>query len=129
MARLTTVNDIEIRFSQAAGAANVTLQTFQVSRRDGSPVPGRFPLKVWFTANLTTLAQTGTTYSGNVVATAGTIIDVLTAKKSLIAVTDADGKLTISITDSGETEDYAVVQDFGLSPVVSVSPAFTVWGE
>lgn len=129
MARVTQVNDIAVRFSQAAGAANTTLQTIQVTRKDGTPLAGRFPLDVWFTANLATLAETGTTYSGAVTATVGTIVNVVTAKKNLRCMTDANGRLTISIVDTENTEDFAVVQAYGLDPRVAISPAFTAWGE
>jgi hypothetical protein len=128
MARLLTVNDIGVKFSQAPDGTNEILLSFQVVDAANAPLSGRFPLDVWFTANLTTLAETGTTYSGAVTATAGTIVNVVTAKKNLRCVTNADGLLTIKIVDTGDTADYAVVQDFGLNSRLFVSPAFTDWG-
>ena len=129
MARLTTVNDIGIRFTQAAGDENQIILSFQVVDAANAPVSGRFPLHVWFTSNATTLIETASTYSGAVAATAGTLVKEITAKKNYDAVTNADGLLTISITATAEPADFAVVQDFGLNPRLFVSPAFAAWGE
>lgn len=129
MARLTTVNDIRINFTQEPDGEDEILLNFQVSNAANEPVSGRFPLKVWFTASAATLAETGTTYSGNVTAEEGTIVKVVTAKKNLECVTDANGLLQIKIVDTGNTEDFAAVQAFGLDPRAFVSPAFTAWGE
>jgi hypothetical protein len=128
MARLTTVNDVSIKFTQAPDGEDEILLSFQVVDAANAPVSGRFPLDVWFTESLTTLAETGTTYSGAVTAAAGTIVNVVTAKKNLRCVTNADGLLTIKIVDTATTEDYAVVQDFGLNSRLFVSPAFDAWG-
>jgi hypothetical protein len=129
MARLLTVNDIGVRFTQAPGAEDVILLSFQVVDAANAPVSGRFPLHVWFTSNATTLVETASTYSGAVTATAGTLVKEITAKKNYDAVTNADGLLTISITASATPADFAVVQDFGLNSRLFVSPAFAAWGE
>lgn len=128
MARVTTVNDYGIRFEQEPDGLNEILLTFQVVDSRNEPAAGRFPLKLWFTANLTTLAETGTTYSGDVTAEVGGIIKTVTAKKNFECVTNANGVLQIKIIDTGDTEDYAVVQGFFINPRLFVSPAFTEWG-
>ena len=128
MARLTEVNDIAIKFTQEPDGENEILLNIQVVNTSREPLSGRFPLKVWFTANLTTLAETGTTYSGDVTAEEGSIIKVVTAKKNLECVTDANGLLQLKIVDTAETEDYAVIQAFGINPRVVISPAFVDWG-
>jgi hypothetical protein len=129
MARLTAVNDLDVKFTQAPDGENEILLSFQMVDSRGAPVSGRFPLHVWFTASTSTLAETGTTYSGAVTAEDGTIVRVATAKKNLECVTNADGLLTLKIVDTADTEDFAAVQAYGLNPRVFVSPAFTAYGE
>ena len=129
MARLTTVNDVSVKFTQAPDGEDEILLNFQMVDSRGAPVSGQFAMEVWFTANLTTLAETGTTYSGAVTAEEGTLVKTVTAKKNFFAVTNAEGLLQIKIVDTGNTEDYAVVTRYGINPRVFVSPAFTAWGE
>jgi hypothetical protein len=130
MARLTTVNDIAIKFTQTASITeDQIILDFQVVDSRGAPASGRFPLKVWFTSNATTLIETASTYSGAVAATQGTLVKEVTAKKNYDAVTNADGLLRITIIASATPADFAVVHAYDLNPRVFVSPAFTAYGE
>jgi hypothetical protein len=128
MARLTTVNDVSVKFTQAPDGNNEILLSFQVVDSRGAPASGRHLVMLWFTDSLSTLAETSATYSGAVTATAGTIVKTITAKKQFECVTNADGLLRIKIVDTGKTEDYAVTHVHGLDSRVAVSPAFTAWG-
>lgn len=94
-----------ITATAAASTANVCLVTIQCKDAKGVALTSKRKLEIWLSDDSGGMGVTGTTASGNVVAsgTDGAVITALTAKKHLSVVTDATGEFILSITDTAKT--------------------------
>lgn len=93
----------QVTATAAAGAANVSNVTFQVKDARGNSLGRVFDLSIWLSDASTGAGLTAVTASGGVAVTAGTSLAVKVASKALEVLTDATGKATIAITDTGKT--------------------------
>ena len=110
---LDTSATSEVEFVATAGASNVCEVAISLKDASGNLITGVQNLKLWLSDASTGAGQTGTTASGTVTAKAasGTVLDTLTAKKSLIVQTLATGVFTLEITDTAKTAFYVCVQN------------------
>jgi hypothetical protein len=101
-------------FTPAAGSANVSLVTLQVTDGNGNSVAGVFNFDIWLSDAATGAGLTATTASGAVGAGAsGADFGDYTAKKAKRVQTDATGKYILSITDTAKTGFYVAAQTPG----------------
>jgi len=110
---LTTSATSDITFVATAGAANVAEVAISVKDSSGDLITGVQNLKLWLSDSATGAGQTAVTASGTVTnkTASGTVLDTLTAKKSLIVQTLATGVFTLEITDTAKTAFYVCVQN------------------
>lgn len=87
-----------------AGASNTTSVTFTVKDANGDAVAAAHALECWISGAADGQSLTSTSASGELTASAGTILTALTAKKHVLATTTAAGLLTLVLVDSGKTE-------------------------
>lgn len=87
-----------------AGAANTTTCTISVFDEARAAVTGIHTLNVWVSDDADGNGLTATAASGDLTATAGTILTAVTAKKHIIANTSATGVLTLSLVDTAKTQ-------------------------
>lgn len=93
-----------VNITNAAGAANISLVTFQVVDGANAALAVVKGMEVWLSDNTTGIGLTSTTASGAVAAGAsGTDLGAITSKKALVVITDATGKYILSITDNAKT--------------------------
>ena len=86
--------------------------TFTVVDAEGTAISAIHTLNVWISDDADGSGLTATSASGALTAATGTILTALTAKKHVIANTDANGVLTLLLVDSANTADeYFVVQN------------------
>lgn len=94
----------KVTFAPAAGSANVSLVTIQVTDAAGAAIARNFEMLVYLSDSAAGDGLTTTTASGAVAAGAsGTDLSAKVSKKALDVLTDATGKYILSITDSGKT--------------------------
>lgn len=111
----------------AAGAANSFNATITVKDSAGNAIANAFDLEVFISRSATGQGLTTTAASGALTASTGAILTALTAKKHVLAVTDATGNLVLNLVDTGKTAgEYVVVKTPG-SGLLVVSAA-TVTG-
>jgi hypothetical protein len=109
----------------AAGSANVSLVSIQLTDASGANLAVVVPVDVWLSDAATGIGLTGTTASGAVAAgTSGTDLGVLTTKKANRSITDATGLYILSITDSAKTGFFVCCSIPG-SGEIFVSAALT----
>ncbi len=96
----------------AAATSNVSNITLKVAQPGGTIPANLVPFKLWLSDSATGVGQTGTTASGTVTAksSSGTVLDTLTAKKSLVVQTNTAGSFILEITDSAKTGFYVCAQ-------------------
>jgi len=93
-----------VNITAAAGAANVSLVTYQVVDGSNAAIAVVKEMQVWLSDNTNGIGLTATTSSGAVAAGAsGTDLGTLTTKKALAVITDATGKYILSVTDNAKT--------------------------
>lgn len=108
-------------FTPAAGGANVSEVTIQVTDDEGEALAGVFGLDVWLSDAADGEGLTGTAASGTVTvkSSSGTVLGTYTAKKALRVQTKDDGTFILEITDTGKTGFYvaAIVPATGAAAV------------
>lgn len=98
-----------VTVATTAGANNESVITVTVKNASGTTVAAVHRLDLWFSADATGVGLTATAYSGSLVATVGSLLTTLTAKKHFTIVTAATGIFTGTLTDSAETADFCAV--------------------
>lgn len=100
-----------VTITPAAGAANISLLTFQVKDAAGVNFTKPVLLDIWLSDATTGAGLTGTTASGAVAvgANGADFVDYV-AKKAKRVQTDATGKYILSITDTAKTLFYPCAQ-------------------
>jgi hypothetical protein len=99
----------KVTFSPAAGAANQTLVTLQVTDMGGVSLAAPFEMLVYLSDDPGGNGLSGTTASGAVAAgSAGTVLSTKVTKLALDVLTDNTGKFIIAITDTAKTGWYVV---------------------
>jgi hypothetical protein len=102
----------DVKIVLAAGANNVMGVTITVVDEEGRTVPGVHNLNVWASQVATGLGLTAAAYSGDLVATAGVILNSPTAKKQWNILTAATGIFTGNLTDVAEPQgEYIAVRN------------------
>lgn len=106
----------------AGGANNHCRATITAKDAAGATVTGVQRVEVYISESATGIGLTADSASGALTAATGTILSVLTAKKHVIALTDANGVLVLDLEDSAEPADqyFVAVRPFG-SLVVSAA--------
>ncbi len=112
----------------AAGAANSIDATFTIKDMAGVTVTGVHKVEVYISEAATGIGLSTDTPSGNLTASTGTVLSVLTTKAHITALTDANGVLVLNLVDSGKPADlyFVFVRPFG-SLVVSAASGAS-WG-
>jgi len=90
----------------SAGGSNVTTITATVQDGNNSAVSDVQELVIWLSDSSAGDGLTATTASGAVSVTTGTQLAALTAKKALHCLTDANGQVVFTITDTAKTGFY-----------------------
>jgi hypothetical protein len=95
----------------------------------GTTVTGVQQLDLWMSESSTGVGLTADTYSGSLVATTGSILETITAKKHFTVLTAASGIFVGSLTDTAEPADQYVVVRRPIGASLKVSAASgTNWG-
>lgn len=112
----------------AAGASNVMGITIQLKDALGNNLAERRKVEFYMSTDDEGDGLTATTYSGDFAATTGVILTALTAKKHLTCLSDATGKVVLTLTATAKpaTERVVVVHPSGKVTVSAVSGAN--WG-
>jgi hypothetical protein len=120
---------VKVSIALAAGGTNVMQATLQVTDADGNPVKKVFAIDFWMSEAATGIGLTGDTYSGSLTHTTGSALQEVVAKKHYRSLTDANGKLVFTITDTAEPADQYVAVRHPMTGAVVVSGASgTNWG-
>lgn len=95
----------------AAGAANVMGITIQLKNAASENLAERRRVEFYMSTDNEGDGLTSTSYSGDFAATSGVILTALTAKKHITGLTDATGKLVLTLTATAKpaTERVCVV--------------------
>lgn len=102
----------------------------QVVDSRGVPVAGPHQIEAWISEDATGLGLTADSYSGSVTAVSnkGSILTALTAKKHVLALTNAAGLLTLLAVDSANPADqYVCASVRGGSGYTVSAPSGTNW--
>lgn len=112
----------------AAGASNVMTATIQLTDAFGNNIAERRRVEFYMTTDAEGDNVTASAYSGSLTVTTGTQLVALTAKKHVVALSDANGAVVFTITDTAKpaTERVAVVNPDGSLSISAVSGAN--WG-
>lgn len=108
MAELNMLDDVanNVTITYAASATTDGIEaTFTVVDAAGTAIDAIHTLEVWISDDADGSGLTATSASGALTAAAGTILTALTAKKHVIANTNASGVLTLLLVDSANTAD------------------------
>lgn len=98
--------DVSVSISYAASTTTDGIEaTFQVVDGSGDSIAAIHTLNAWISDDANGSGLTATSASGALTAATGTILTALTAKKHVIANTDANGTLTLLLVDSANTAD------------------------
>ena len=101
---------VTVTITAAAGASNVSTIVVTVKDANGATVAAVHQLELFFSADSGgATGNTGTAYSGTLVAGTGVLLETITAKKHFSILTAATGIFSGSLTDSAKTADYACV--------------------
>lgn len=106
MAELNMLDDVanNVTIAYAASATIDGIEaTFTVVDAAGTAIDAIHTLEVWISDDADGSGLTATSASGALTAAAGTILTALTAKKHVIANTNASGVLTLLLVDSANT--------------------------
>jgi hypothetical protein len=96
----------QVSWSYAAGASNVTTITASLLDGANTAVSDVQELLIWLSDDSGGDGLTATTASGAVSVTTGTQLSALTAKKALLCLTDSNGQVVFTITDTAKTGFY-----------------------
>lgn len=110
-----------VAISYAASATTDGIEaTFTVQDAAGTAIDAIHTLNVWISDDADGSGLTATSASGALTAATGTILTALTAKKHVIANTDANGVLTLLLVDSANTanERFCVANPFNGKAIV-----------
>lgn len=88
-------------WSIAAEASNAIAATLQLRGPDGKNLAQRVSVPIWVTATADPGPIVPTAPTGGLAVTGGSVLSVLTAGKHVVAVTNATGALTVTLTDTG----------------------------
>lgn len=130
---LQTINGqilpVQITFSFAKGAANVSNVTIQVTDNAGNAVTqtdGKTPQVFHLDISLAKSDGTVTnlTPSTGLGVSTGTLLNTYVAGKALYVETDATGKAVVTVTDTGKQGFYIMVQA-GCQPLPTLSRQMT----
>lgn len=103
----------------SAGAANVVTATITLKNDADEAIAAAQVVEVFISRSAVGAGLTATAASGALAATTGAILTALTAKKHIIAVTDANGVLVLTLTDTAKTEgEYFIVKLPGTGKLV-----------
>ena len=107
----------------AAGAINSIDATITLKDMAGTTVTGVHRVEVYISESSTGIGLTADSASGNLTASTGTILTALTAKKHVLANTDANGVLVLNLVDTAEPTDqyFVFVRPFGRLVVSAAS--------
>jgi hypothetical protein len=111
----------KVTIALAAGAANVMGVTIQVVNEDGTAVAGVQKLNLWASDLATALGLTASAFSGNLVATAGVILNEPTAKKQWNVLTNANGLFTGNLTDAAKPQALYIASENPARAGITVS--------
>lgn len=106
-------------FTIAAGAANVAGITIQLKDSYGSNLDSAVMVNVWVSGAATGLSL-GTAPSTGFAATTGVVLHPASTKQAIQALTDATGKLVLTLTDTSKTTSYIAVGSM-LGGIIGVS--------
>ena len=99
-----TVDDITIAYAASATTDGIEA-TYTVKDAAGTAIDAIHTLECYVSDDATGTGLTATAASGALTAATGTILTALTAKKHVMANTDANGVLTLLLVDSANTAD------------------------
>lgn len=102
-------SELSTTITFASGAANTCVWTVQVVDATGANVAAVFNLSAYFSASSAGAGVTGVTYSGDLVATTGTVLAEFVSKKYFDLLTDATGKFVGVLTDTAKTTGQYLV--------------------
>jgi hypothetical protein len=106
----------------AGGANNHCVATITLKDAAGNTMTGVQRVEAYISEASTGIGLTADSASGALTASTGTILTALTAKKHVIALTDANGVLVLDIEDTAEpTDQYFVVVNPNGTLVVSAA--------
>lgn len=100
----TLPGDVTIAYAASATTDGIEA-TFTVKDADATAITAIHTLEVWVSDDADGSGLTATSASGTLTAATGTILSVHTAKKHVVANTDANGVLTLLLVDSANTAD------------------------
>lgn len=101
-----TLSALSVTIAYAASATTDGIEaTYTVVDADGDAVEAIHTLNCWISDDADGSGLTATSASGALTAATGTILTALTAKKHVIANTDANGVLVLKLVDSANTAD------------------------
>lgn len=128
---LTVSNGIPatVDIALAAGAANVMQITITVQDSNGDAIASVFELDWWISDAATGIGLTADSFSGDVATTTGTEFVEHTSKKHYTGLTDVNGVIVATVTDTNTPADIYVAVRHPLTGEVNVSAASgTSWG-
>tara|TARA_R100000808_G_C2130311_1_gene139651 strand:+ start:340 stop:774 length:435 start_codon:yes stop_codon:yes gene_type:complete len=105
----------------SAGASNVVTCTVTVKDSSGNTLAGVHKMDMIVTDSATNLTLTGTSASGSLAATTGTVLKAHTAKKHVTFITANTGIAEFTLTDTGKTEGELFAVFHGGGPGYSIS--------
>jgi hypothetical protein len=113
---------VQITYADSATTDGIEA-SLQVLDNTGAALAGVRALEVWISDSSDGTVLTSTAASGALTAATGTILNALTAKKHVLALTDSTGLLELLLVDSANTEDeYFCVKNPATGAVI-VGPA------
>lgn len=113
----------------AAGAANVMQITMTVQDAAGNTLAGVYEIEWWISDATTGIGLTADSFSGDVATTTGTEWEERTSKKHYTGLTDVNGVIVATVTDTNTPADIYVAARNPLTGAVIVSAASgTSWG-
>jgi hypothetical protein len=119
----------DVTIALAAGAANGMLITVTAVDGNGATVAAVHELELWMSEDATGIGFTADTYSGTLVASTGSPLTTLTAKKHFTLVTAATGIFAGTLTDTAKPADQYVAVRKPVGATLKVSTASgTSWG-
>lgn len=118
-----------VTIALAAGASDAMEITVTVKDGFGKAVTGVRALDLWFSGHASSGAITGTSYSGTLVASTGSILTTVTSAKRFEVLTNSSGVFVGSLTATAKpaTEYVVVRRPFGGELVYSAASG-TNWG-
>jgi hypothetical protein len=113
----------------AAGAVNAMQVTITARDAAGVAITGVQALDVWVSEAASGIGLTADAYSGDLVVTTGSELQEIVSKKHYTLLTDANGVIVLTITDTAEPADQYMVVRHPVTgrPIVSAASGAS-WG-